>query len=103
VFSDLFADVDARFDSLLSRALPQLPEDVRVWRKFMATGSMVFVLREQDMIARLSHGLCDTGDVEATIRRLVRFMAAGLGAPVAEIEVSPGAVRAGGRKGVTEK
>lgn len=84
VFSELFVEVDRRFDALLTRALPDLPEDVRVWRKFMATGSMAFVLREQDFIAKMSHGLCDTSDVEVTIRRLVRFMAAGLSAPVAE-------------------
>ena len=85
VFSELFVEVDRRFDALLTRALPDLPEDVRVWRKFMATGSMAFVLREQDFIAKMSHGLCDTSDVEVTIRRLVRFMAAGLSAPVAEL------------------
>jgi hypothetical protein len=93
VFGDLFADVDRRVDALMKRALPDLPEDVRIWRKFMATGAMVFVLREQELIPKLSAGLCDTGDVEVTIRRLVQFMSAGLRAPVVEIPVEPSAVR----------
>ena len=85
-FSESFADVDRRFDALLARALPDLPEDVRVWRKFMAMGSMAFVLSEQELIEKMSRGLCDTSDVEVTIRRLVRFMAAGMKAQVAEVE-----------------
>lgn len=93
VFGDLFAEVDRRFDSLTKRALPDLPEDVRVWRKFMATGAMVFLLREQELIPKLSAGLCDTRDVEVTIRRLVQFMAAGLRAPVAEMTFEPSMAR----------
>jgi AcrR family transcriptional regulator len=88
VFSELFVEVDRRWDALLARALPDLPEDIRVWRKFMATGSMVFVLREQDLIQKMSGGLCDTSDVEGTIRRLVQFMAVGMKAPVAEVETA---------------
>jgi AcrR family transcriptional regulator len=98
IFNDLFAEVDRRFDALLAKALPDLPDTVRTWRKFMATGSMIFVLREQNLIARASNGLCDTSDVEVTIRRLVRFMAAGLSAPMADDEadlVAP--ARSGGR------
>jgi AcrR family transcriptional regulator len=93
VFGDLFAEVDRRFDALIARALPELPEDVRVWRKFMATGAMVFLLREQELIPKLSAGLCDTSDVEVTIRRLVQFMSAGLRAPVAEPSVEPSFVQ----------
>lgn len=95
VFSELFAEVDQRFETLIARALPDLPPDVRAWRKFMATGSMVFVLREQDLIAKVSDGLCDTADVELTIRRLVQFMSAGLKAPVAETEAAIPAGREG--------
>ena len=88
VFNELFAEVDRRFDALLARALPDLPEDVRVWRKFMATGSMAFVLSEQGLIEKMSRGLCDTSDVELTIRRLVEFMTEGMKAPVAEVEAA---------------
>ena len=95
VFSGLFVEVDRRFDALMAQALPHLPKDVRVWRKFMATGSMVFILREQDWISRVSGGLCDTSDVEVSIRRLVQFMAAGMKATVAEAEAAVPIVPAG--------
>lgn len=98
VFNELFAELDRRFEALLARALPDLPDEVRAWRRFMATGSMIFVLREQDLIAKVSRGLCDPSDVEVTIRRLVRFMAAGMKAPVTEEEDTTrvGASKAGG-------
>jgi AcrR family transcriptional regulator len=88
VYKELFAELDRRFRALLAQALPHLPEDVREWRRFMATGSFVFILREQELIRHASHGLCDTSDVETTIRRLVQFMAGGMKAPVAEDETS---------------
>jgi AcrR family transcriptional regulator len=98
VFKESFAEVDRRWDALLARALPDLPEDVRAWRKFMATGSMVFVLREQELIEKFSGGLCDTSDVEVMIRRLVQFMAVGMNAPVADMEI-PGMMVSSGRQG----
>ncbi len=97
VFSDLFVDVDRRVDALMARALPELSDEVRTWRKFMAMGSMVFVLREQEWISKVSGGLCDTADVETSIRRLVQFMAAGMNA--APSEAAEPAVAAGSRNG----
>jgi AcrR family transcriptional regulator len=83
IFNELFRDVETRFDAAFRRALPDLPDSERHWRKHMAIGSMVYVLREQDWIREVTGGLCDTWDVECTIRKLVQFMAAGLQAPVA--------------------
>lgn len=83
IFNELFSEVERRLDAVIRRALPDLPESECAWRKYMAIGSMVYVLREQDWIRESTCGLCDTSDVEATIRHLVSFMAAGLKAPVA--------------------
>ena len=85
IFNDLFREVEQRFERVVQRALPELPPNERAWRKYMAVGSMVFILREQDWIRKQSGGLCDTADVEGAIQRLVQFMAAGLKAPVLEI------------------
>jgi AcrR family transcriptional regulator len=82
IFNDLFREVEQRFDTVFGRALPDLSPSERAWRKHMAIGSMVYLLREQDWICESSRGVCDTSDVEATIRHLVHFMAAGLKAPV---------------------
>lgn len=85
IFNDIFREVEQRFERVVQRALPDLPPNERAWRKYMAVGSMVFILREQDWIRKQTGGLCDPTDVEGAIQRLVQFMSAGLKAPVLEI------------------
>lgn len=92
IFNTLFSEVEQRFDAVIRRALPGLPESERAWRKHMAIGSMSYVLRELEWIHDCTGGLCDTTDVESAIRHLVAFMAAGLKAPVTE----PASVESGG-------
>ena len=82
IFNDLFKEVEQRFNEALANALPDLPNKERSWRTFMAMGSMIFILREQEWIGKASGGLCVVEDPEGTIARLVQFMAAGLKAPV---------------------
>ena len=82
IFNDLFREVEQRFNEALANALPDLPNKERSWRTFMAFGSMIFILREQEWIGKASGGLCVVEDPEGTIARLVQFMAAGLKAPV---------------------
>ena len=82
IFDDLFREVEQRFNEALANALPDLPDKERSWRTFMAMGSMIFILREQEWIGKASGGLCVVEDPEGTIARLVQFMAAGLKAPV---------------------
>jgi len=94
IFNELFRDVEQRIDAAIRRVLPDLAETDRAWRKHMAIGSMVYVLREQEWIRESTGGVCDTGDVECTIRHLVAFMAAGLKAPLAS-PTKP-VIRAGG-------
>ncbi len=86
IFNDLFKEVEQRFNEALARALPDLPNPERSWRTFMAMGSMIFVLREQEWIAKASGGLCVVEDADRAIARLVRFMSAGLKAPMLEAE-----------------
>lgn len=81
IFNQLFGEVERRFDAAFRQALPHVPEAERAWRKHMAMGAMVYVLREQNWIRESTGGLCDTEDVEGMIQRLVEFMAAGLRAP----------------------
>ncbi len=82
VFNDLFRELETRFDAACRRALPDLPDKERAWRKHLAIGSMIYILREHDWICRSTGGLCDASDVDGAIRRMVQFMAAGLKAPV---------------------
>ena len=82
IFNDLFRDVELRFGETIRKALPEFPDEERAWRMFMAMGSMIFVLREQEWICKASEGLCNFEDTDKAIERMVQFMAAGLRAPV---------------------
>jgi len=82
IFNDLFREVEQRFNEALAKALPDLPNKERSWRTFMAMGSMIFILREQEWIGKASGGICVVEDADSTIERLVQFMEAGLKAPV---------------------
>ncbi len=86
IFNDLFREVELRFNETITKALPEFPDDERAWRMFMAMGSMIFVLREQEWICKASNGLCDFKDTGKAIERVVQFMAAGLRAPIRDAE-----------------
>jgi AcrR family transcriptional regulator len=81
IFNDVFHELEQRFDAACHRALPDLPEEERSWRKHLAIGAMVHVLREQDFICAATGGVCDLSDVDRAIRHIVAFMAAGFKAP----------------------
>ncbi len=63
-----------RFFNALRRALPELSEEELKWRIYFASGTMAQALR-----AFGSHGMLPgkTNDIDATLARLVPFLAAG--------------------------
>jgi len=90
--ASVFQKVRDRFLPAISAALPELsPADVG-WRFHFLVGLMCNVMIDRERIARMTGGLCDSTDPEATLRELVAFAAAGLGAPAAtasETETRP--------------
>ena len=80
--NEVFQELVQRLDEAYRRSLPDLPEKERAWRKHLAIGAMVHVLKENEWIRKVTDGLCDTSDVEGAIQRMVQFMAAGMTAPV---------------------
>ncbi len=75
--------VATRFGAALRRALPGLPETELLWRIHFSVGAMAHTLAGVEPLNVLFGGRCDLSDVEAIIRRLVTFIAAGLRAPAA--------------------
>ena len=71
-----------RFAAALGRALPELPEEDRVWRLFFLVGATVHTMASGSQLRNLAGDAYDPTDVEATIRRLTVFLAAGFRAPV---------------------
>jgi AcrR family transcriptional regulator len=81
MFTEQFREVFTRFSGALRGALPALPPDELVWRFLFMVGSMAHTMAMSDDIHRMSGGVCDSADVEGTIRRLVPFLCAGLRSP----------------------
>ncbi len=80
-----FSPVSRRFMVALHRAFPELPEEELYWRMHCAIGVMAHSLASWDHLESASGGLLKTGDVDAAIRRLVNFLAAGFRAPVVPV------------------
>jgi AcrR family transcriptional regulator len=76
-----FGKVAQRYLQVLQTSLPHLSPAEVFWRMFYVTGSMLFVAAHSQSIERLSQGLCRSDDPDASIRRLIDFAVAGLGAP----------------------
>lgn len=78
-----FGTTAQRFTAALQRALPYLsPQDI-AWRFHFMVGAMVHVIVHPERLGRMTGGLCEPGDVEATLAHLIAFVVAGLRAPSA--------------------
>jgi AcrR family transcriptional regulator len=66
-----------RFDTALSRAMPELPAPERLWRLYFAVGVMVHTINWSQLIPALSDGRLDASDSPMLLRRMITFVAAG--------------------------
>lgn len=73
-----------RFVDALARALPALPREELLWRFHFTMGALHSMYASARRLETLSRGDVRVDDVEATIRRLVDYCAAGLEAPVGQ-------------------
>jgi len=64
------------FVEALGQCLPKLPVGEILWRFHFMLGTIYHSASSPQRIKAVSHGLCDPGDVEATLRHLVPFLAA---------------------------
>jgi AcrR family transcriptional regulator len=86
-----FAELARRFGAALQRALPDLPDGELFWRMHFSIGALAHTMCDTFRLKLISGGRADNRDVDATIRRLVAFLAAGFRA-------SAGTARRRGRK-----
>ena len=64
------------FVGVLRECLPELSEDEILWRFHFMLGTIYYSASSPQRIKAFSRGRCDPGDVEATVRYLVPFLAA---------------------------
>ncbi len=77
-----FSEVAARFLPAFEKALPGLPPCDLAARIHFTVGAMAHTLAGTHLMQIFLGGRCDLSDADATIRRLVAFLAAGLRAPL---------------------
>lgn len=69
---------NVRFIRALSRALPTVSQEELQWRMHFLMGSLIHLLRHQELLKCLSNGSSGSPTLELTLGRFVRFAAAGL-------------------------
>ncbi len=69
------------FVAALRECLPDLPPDEVLWRFHFMLGTIYYSASSPQRIKAFSRGRCDPGDLEATVRHLVPFLAAAFRSP----------------------
>lgn len=77
-----FGETVIRFTRAFECALPELPKDVLMWRIQFVIGAMGHLMCDPNNLRDVSGGLCDPADIETAVREMVRFLSAGLRAPI---------------------
>jgi AcrR family transcriptional regulator len=90
LFTQLVADNFDRssrtFVAALRECLPEVPADEILWRFHFMLGTIYYSATSPQRIRTFSKGRCDPADLDATLRHLVPFLAAGFrSAPVAAV------------------
>jgi AcrR family transcriptional regulator len=67
-----------RFTRAFGKALPTVPPDELNWRLHFMAGGMIHLLTHREVLPQLTDGVADSPAMEGTLRRFVRFAAAGL-------------------------
>ena len=75
--ADNFDQSSRTFVAALRECLPELPADEVLWRFHFMLGTIYYSASSPQRIKAFSGGRCDPGDVEATVRHLVPFLATG--------------------------
>jgi AcrR family transcriptional regulator len=73
--ADNFDQSSRTFVAALRECLPELPADQVLWRFHFMLGTIYYSVSSPQRIKAFSRGRCDPGDVEATVRHLVPFLA----------------------------
>jgi len=93
-------DLSSRtFIAAFRECLPQAPPDEILWRFHFMLGTIYYSVASPQRIKTFSRGRCDPGDVEATVRHLVPFLAAAFRAGARATPKRPRARRPHGEGG----
>ena len=86
--ADNFDQSSRTFVAALRECLPMLPADEVLWRFHFMLGTIYYSASSPQRIKAFSGGRCDPGDVEATVRHLVPFLATGFRSAAVDSTIS---------------
>jgi AcrR family transcriptional regulator len=82
---DAFKEIAERFGRAIARALPGLSRDEIEWRLHMVVGAMVFTVTAPRIHPKKAKSFKWSNDPDEVTERLVRFLSAGMRAPMPEV------------------
>jgi hypothetical protein len=82
-FFELMREIARPFTDAFRKALSHLPQVELLWRMHFAIGVVAHTLAGTEHLAAVSGARFDPSEAEATIQRMVAFIAAGMRAPLA--------------------
>ncbi|MBD1388569.1 TetR/AcrR family transcriptional regulator [Neiella sp. HB171785] len=86
-----YGDVLTKITAAVKRANPELSPGEFFWRMHFTLGTVVFTLASNEALRDIARSEFNENlDVEGLVRRLVPFLAAGVGAPVAANSLNDG-------------
>ena len=89
ILADAFDGSSREYLAAFQGLLPNLPAAELAWRFHFLLGTMVYTMADPGRIQSLTDGLCDPGEVDAALSRLVPFLAAGFRSPAPVPAKSP--------------
>jgi hypothetical protein len=82
IFQTHFRPFLERFRAAFAKALPDLPPEELQWRLFFTIGTMAYTFMHSQNVSVIAQGPSQGADLRDATDRLIRFLAAGLRAPV---------------------
>ena len=77
ILAKAFDESGREYIAALQALLPHMPPEALYWRFHFLLGTMVYTMADPGRIQSMTGGRCDPADVEAALRHLLPFLAAG--------------------------
>jgi AcrR family transcriptional regulator len=78
-----------RFNQLFKKVLPHSTAEELAWNTHFLVGGMLHLLTHQDVITRLSKGVSGSPTMDVTLKRFIKFSAAGMRGGQIQTNVGP--------------
>jgi AcrR family transcriptional regulator len=78
---EVYDDTAREFHAAFRQAAPHLSERTAYWRLILVVGAYLYAHSDAHRMEKLSHGACNTRDLDEMLRQITAFVVGGLSAP----------------------